>query len=103
VEVRGNPLPNIAHKEVIMPYSVRAVGDGRFTVVNTETGNVHSKGTTKANAEAQVRLLHGVEHGMRPRTTREVMGTHPQVQGKTHRMPGGKVMKGAKHPKTRSK
>ena len=89
-----------------MPYAVEPVGDGRYKVVNKETGNVHSKGTTKAAAESQVRLLHGVEHGMRPRTTREAIGTQPSVRGKTskgktHRMPSGKVMKGAKHPKSR--
>ena len=26
----------------------------------------HAKGTTKAKAEAQIRLLHGVEHGWHP-------------------------------------
>mgnify|MGYP000421200264 FL=1 len=44
-----------------MPYKIESVGGGRYKVVNVETGNVHSKATTKANAEAQVRLLHGVE------------------------------------------
>ena len=57
-----------------MPYDVQAVGDGRYKVVNTDTGNVHSKGTTRANAEAQVRLLRDAEHGTKPRTTREAAG-----------------------------
>ncbi len=30
-------------------------------------GGVKAKSTTKAKAEAQVRLLHGIEHGMVPR------------------------------------
>ena len=29
-------------------------------------GGTHAKHTTKAKAEAQIRLLHGVEHGMVP-------------------------------------
>lgn len=57
-----------------MPYAIRSAGEGRYKVVNTETGAVHSKATTKPKAEAQVRLLRGVEHGMRPRTTRQAMG-----------------------------
>ena len=63
-----------------MPYAIRSAGGGKYKVVNKETGNVHSKATTRANAEAQVRLLHGVEHGMKPRTTREVMGTMPTMR-----------------------
>lgn len=63
-----------------MPYRIEAVGDtGKFKVVNKESGNVHSKATTKAKAEDQVRLLHGVEHGMKPRTTKEVAGKNPHV------------------------
>lgn len=48
-----------------MPYSIRKVPGG-YAVVNTATGKVHSKRTTKANAEAQVRLLRGREHGFKP-------------------------------------
>ena len=55
-----------------MPYGVKKV-DGH-QVRNTETGKVHAKGTSKAKAEAQVRLLHGVKHGMKPRTTKQVAG-----------------------------
>lgn len=75
-----------------MPYKIESVGGGRYKVVNVETGNVHSKATTKANAEAQVRLLHGVEHGMKPRTTREVMGTMPMMRtkGSSHKTHKGK-------------
>lgn len=45
-----------------MPYSIRKVGK-KFQVVNTETGEVHAKGTTKKKAEAQIRLLGSKEGG----------------------------------------
>ena len=68
-----------------MPYAVRSAGGGKFKVINTETGAVHSKATTKANADAQFRLLEGIEHGsLKPRTTREVMGSNPPVQGRQY-------------------
>jgi len=72
-----------------MPYAIRSLGGGKYKVVNKETGNVHSKATSKANAQSQVRLLQGVEHGMKPRTTRQVIGDHPSA--------------GNPHPKRKSK
>lgn len=48
-----------------MPYSVRKAGS-KWEVVNTTTGKVHAKHTTKAKAEAQVRLLRGKDHGWEP-------------------------------------
>lgn len=39
-----------------MPYAVRKVKGG-YKVVNTRTGKVHAKRTTKARAQRQVRLL----------------------------------------------
>lgn len=48
-----------------MPYAIRKVVGG-YAVVNTRTGKRHSKHTSKAKAEAQVRLLRGVEHGFKP-------------------------------------
>ena len=50
-----------------MPYAMISVGGGMFRVVNTSTGKVHAERTTKAKAEAQLRLLRGVEHGMKVR------------------------------------
>ena len=39
-----------------------------YKVVNSSTGKVHAERTTKAKAEAQLRLLRGVEHGtLKPR------------------------------------
>jgi len=53
-----------------MPYAIRKVAGG-YRVVNTATGEVKAKRTTKARAERQVRLLHGIEHGtIRRRRTR---------------------------------
>ena len=49
-----------------MPYAILHA-DGDFKVVNTASGKVHARHTTKEKAEAQVRLLRGVEHGMVPR------------------------------------
>lgn len=47
-----------------MPYAVISVGGGKYKVVNTSTGKIHAEKTTKDKAEAQLRLLRGVEHGM---------------------------------------
>lgn len=45
-----------------MPYELKKVGK-LWSVINTQTGEVHSKGTTKAKAEAQIRLLEQIKHG----------------------------------------
>ena len=51
-----------------MPYSLLNVGGNKYSVVNTSTGKIHSKHTTLAKAQAQIRLLHGVEAGsLKPR------------------------------------
>ena len=50
-----------------MPYDLRKKGTG-YVVVNTATGKEHSKkGIPKARAEAQMRLLYGIEQGMIPK------------------------------------
>ena len=57
-----------------MPYKITKT-DGKFRV--TSPHGVRAKGTTKAKAKAQVRLMQGVEHGMKPRgrKTRRGAGT----------------------------
>ena len=50
-----------------MPYMMLPAGGGMYKVVNSSTGKVHAEKTTKAKAEAQLRLLRGVEHGMKVR------------------------------------
>ena len=43
-----------------MPYAIQRNPDGSYKVKNTETGRLASKKTTKAKAEAQVRILNTV-------------------------------------------
>ena len=53
-----------------MPYELVKRGTG-YVVKNTETGKEHSKKPIpKARAEAQMRLLYGIESGMIPRGQR---------------------------------
>jgi hypothetical protein len=47
-----------------MPYTTRKLKSGKVRV--TSPHGVKSKATTPAKAAAQVRLLHGVEHGWKP-------------------------------------
>lgn len=50
-----------------MPYDLRKKGTG-YVVVNTATGKEHSnKPIPKSRAEAQMKLLYGIEHGMIPK------------------------------------
>lgn len=64
-----------------MPYAIRQNEDGSFKVVNTETGEVHAGSTTKGNAKAQVRLLQGVKHGMKPRGAAKGAVIDPYLPG----------------------
>lgn len=50
-----------------MPYEMKKNPDGTYRVLNADTGEVHAESTTKEKAEDQIRLLRGVEHGMKPR------------------------------------
>ena len=51
-----------------MPYSMVTHPHTRMvSVVNTETGAVHSKHTTPEKARAQMRLLYGIENGLKLR------------------------------------
>ena len=45
-----------------MPYIIKKVKGGKFSLVNRITGKVHSKGTTLKKAEAQQRLLEAFDH-----------------------------------------
>lgn len=54
-----------------MPYQLIKRGTG-YIVKNTATGKEHSKKPIpKARAEAQMRLLYGIESGMVPRGKRD--------------------------------
>ena len=48
-----------------MPYSLSRKGN-EYAVKNVMSGKTHGY-TTKTKAEAQMRLLQGIEHGMVPR------------------------------------
>ena len=50
-----------------MPYEVRKVeGEDKWEVVNKDSGDVKAKHTSKEDAEKQVKLLEGLEHGWEP-------------------------------------
>lgn len=53
-----------------MPYAKRKNEDGTFRVVNEDTGDVKMKSGTEEEADKQMRLLRGLEHGMRRRGNR---------------------------------
>ena len=44
-----------------MPYKISKLASGYYSLKNSLTGRVHSKHTTKAKAEAQMRLLQMVD------------------------------------------
>jgi hypothetical protein len=44
-----------------MPYEMKQISPRRYSVINSKTGEIHSKSTTKAKAEAQIRLLDQLE------------------------------------------
>lgn len=50
-----------------MPYKITK-GKSGYKV--TSPHGVKAKGTTKEKAEAQVRLLQGIKHGMKPRKSK---------------------------------
>lgn len=47
-----------------MPYTKRRLKSGKVRV--SGPSGVHAKASTPENAEAQLRLLRGVEHGLKP-------------------------------------
>lgn len=55
-----------------MPYEITKQGRC-WQVINSDTGMVHAKCTTKTKAEAQMRLLYGIETGsLKPRKTKNL-------------------------------
>lgn len=44
-----------------MPYAARKLTGGKYRVVNTATGAVKAKRTSKRKAEAQLRILNSAE------------------------------------------
>ena len=50
-----------------MPYSIDKTSPKCWTVINSDTGMIKSKCTSKKKAEAQMRLLYGIEKGWKPK------------------------------------
>ena len=49
-----------------MPYAIRKKGS-KWLVINKDTGKLKGTHDSKEKAQAQIRLLQGIEHGMKPR------------------------------------
>ena len=54
-----------------MPYAKRKNPDGSYRVVNEDTGDVKMEHGTEAEADKQLRLLRGIEHGWHPTGRRQ--------------------------------
>lgn len=63
---RSTVVTHRPHVGVSNTMPVKVQHSGRRYRVVSPTGKVHAKGTTKAKAEAQRRLLAGVERGWKP-------------------------------------
>ena len=50
-----------------MPYKIQKLSNGKYKVVNKETGSVKARETTKTKAEKQIRLLNAIDHGFKPK------------------------------------
>ena len=50
-----------------MPYEIQKSSPRCWTVINKKTGSVKAKCTSKKNAEAQLKLLYGLERGWKPK------------------------------------
>lgn len=49
-----------------MPYDKRKSDSGGYEVYNTETNAVKARHATEQDAERQLKLLRGIEHGWQP-------------------------------------
>ena len=46
----------------MQPYQITKVGNNKYQVKNKQTGKIHAKGTTKAKAEKQVKLMEWIDN-----------------------------------------
>ena len=48
-----------------MPYELQKISQRKYKVINTDTGVIHSQGTSKKKAQSQIRLLNMLheQHG----------------------------------------
>jgi hypothetical protein len=49
-----------------MPYEIIKKENGKYEVINKDTKEVHSYGTTKKKAMSQLKLLRAIAHGWKP-------------------------------------
>lgn len=49
-----------------MPYKIEKK-ENKFLVINEDTGKVKGTHDTKEKAVAQMKLLYGIEHGLKPK------------------------------------
>ena len=49
-----------------MPYAKRRQPNGKWRTYNSQTGKVHGRDMTEANADAQMRIMYAAEHGWKP-------------------------------------
>jgi hypothetical protein len=49
-----------------MPYGMFKLNGNKYEVKNVKSGEIHAKGTTKAKAERQMRLLNAIDNGYKP-------------------------------------
>ena len=45
-----------------MPFKITKLSNGKYQVKNKETGKIHAKGTTKAKAQKQIKLMQWVDN-----------------------------------------
>lgn len=62
-----------------MPYRIKRVKGDRFMVIG-DNGEIHAEAATLKKARAQIRLLRGIEHGMKLRNRQ------PYITPKTPRL-----------------
>ena len=79
-----------------MPVRVAKVKGGKYQVKTP--GGVKAKGTTKAKAASQQRLLNALEHGFKP-TGKKARTPTKKTSAGMHQMPGGKMMSSAQMKK----
>lgn len=72
-----------------MPYEIEHTSPKCWTVKNTKTGEIKAKCTSQKKAEAQLRLLYGLESGWKPSTYKQMEKLHDLKprRGKRQRLP----------------
>ena len=48
-----------------MPYKIIPLASGKYKLINSITGRVHSYHSSKKNVQAQLRLLNALDNGLK--------------------------------------